>query len=734
MLTGLQNWLDNRTGFRKFTEVMLLEDIPGGAKWRYVWGSCLAFVFGIQLITGICLMTAYSPSSTSAWESVYFIQYQMDFGWLIRGLHHFGSQTMVVLLAIHMLQVVIAGAHLPPREVNWWLGLGLLGVVLGLSLTGYLLPWDQKGFWATQVATNIAGNLPVLGSFLQKIAVGGPDYGHHTLTRFFALHVAVLPGIAIVLLAAHVAIFRRHGITAPKNATGEGWFWPDQAFKDLVVCMLIFAVMVGLVLKGHAAKLEPTSSANSANPEATAAAPPSAYERVAHLGREGAGANLDAPADPARPYPARPEWYFLFLFQLLKYFEGAQEIIGTVIIPAGAGLALFLLPLLGYGRMRPFGHFVGVVVVLALIGGVLAMTYLALDEDRFDKSLALKYFGMTEAEFDANDPELNEAKTKAMSTADRLAAERNEKARLFHKELKRSEEFAARAIALASAGIPADGAIHLLRRDPLTKGPTLFREQCGACHNHAGIGLTTSTKASDLAGWGTEDWNFAFLKNPGDKRFLGHTGFSEMAGWQDSVPEEVTAEKKEADIKTVAKWLASGPRSKSLQASTDEYKAGLKAFEELHCTECHRFEGEGNGVAPDLAGYGSADWLRGMIMAPHHRLRYGKNNQMPAFRDLDVPEAEQIRQEFSDRAKPAAKPTKDGKAERPAKPAKDDKPTKPAKDEKEKKADKTTKADAEKPVPVTPLMHLSAVDRELIIRWLTGDHRVIFGGDPILTK
>src|SRR5207244_12096058 len=117
-------------------------------------------VFSVQLDTGGRLTTAYSPGHTSAWPSVYFIQYEMDFGWFIRGLHHFGSQTMVVLLALHMLQVVIAGAHLPPREINWWLGLLLLGLVLALSLTGYLLPWDQKGYWATQVATNIAGHIP----------------------------------------------------------------------------------------------------------------------------------------------------------------------------------------------------------------------------------------------------------------------------------------------------------------------------------------------------------------------------------------------------------------------------------------------------------------------------------------------------------------------------------------------------------------------------------------------
>src|SRR5436190_2607749 len=272
MLSKVLDWSDHRTGYRRLIEVLLIEHIPGGARWRYVWGSCLLFVFGVQLLTGVLLMTAYSPGDSTAWSSVYFIQYEMDFGWLIRGLHHFGSQAMVVLLGIHMLQVVIAGAHLPPREVNWWLGLALLGCVLGLSLTGYLLPWDQKGYWATQVATNIAGNLPGVGAWLQKIIVGGPAYGHHTLTRFYALHVGILLPLIVVLIIAHLAVFRRHGVTTSSDApphpalspagergrgegaqrsaayaegvvpptSGDGWFWPDQAFKDMVASILIF--------------------------------------------------------------------------------------------------------------------------------------------------------------------------------------------------------------------------------------------------------------------------------------------------------------------------------------------------------------------------------------------------------------------------------------------------------------------------------------------------------------
>src|SRR3954451_24852662 len=193
---------------------MLLEEIPGGARWRYVWGSCLVFVFSLQLITGILLMTAYSPGDATAWGSVHYIQYKMDFGWLIRGLHHFGSQTMMVLIALHMLQVVLAGAQLPPREFNWWLGMGLLAVTFGLSLTGYLLPWDQKGYWATRVATNIASNVPVFGDDIRQILVGGSDYGNHTLTRFYALHVAILPGSLILLVILHIYIFRRQGVTS----------------------------------------------------------------------------------------------------------------------------------------------------------------------------------------------------------------------------------------------------------------------------------------------------------------------------------------------------------------------------------------------------------------------------------------------------------------------------------------------------------------------------------------
>src|SRR3569623_1534726 len=176
-MKALLAWLDNRTGYRNLMHEALYERIPGGARWRYVWGSTLVYAFVVHLITGTFLWMCYSPSGQTAWESVYYIQHEMQGGWLLRGIHHFTAQAMVVLLVLHLLQVVIDGAYRAPREVNFWLGLLLMQIVLGLSLTGYLLPWDQKGYWATRVATNLMGIVPGVGPQLQKLVVGAPTTG-----------------------------------------------------------------------------------------------------------------------------------------------------------------------------------------------------------------------------------------------------------------------------------------------------------------------------------------------------------------------------------------------------------------------------------------------------------------------------------------------------------------------------------------------------------------------------
>ncbi|HZN69448.1 MAG TPA: cytochrome b N-terminal domain-containing protein [Tepidisphaeraceae bacterium] len=356
---ALLSWLDDRTGVRGMTRAMLYEHIPGGARWRYVWGSTLVFCFAVQMITGFVLWMHYSPSSQTAWESVYYIQHEMSFGWLLRGIHHYTAQAMIVLLALHMLQVIIDGAYRAPREVNFWIGLLLLQVVLGLSLTGYLLPWDQKGYWATKVATSLIGVIPGVGPVVQRLVVGGPDYGHHTLTRFFALHAGLLPFLMIVLIAAHVYVFRRHGIHArePKRG-GDSYFWPDQVLKDAVACLGVLAVVLLLCLKFGLFN--------------------GGFSDPGKL-----GAPLSAPADPSEPFgAARPEWYFLFLFQFLKapWFAGSQfgELLGAVIIPGGVLVLMFLMPFTGRFRV---GHWFNVFLTVLLATATVLLTTMAIVED-----------------------------------------------------------------------------------------------------------------------------------------------------------------------------------------------------------------------------------------------------------------------------------------------------------------------------------------------------------------
>jgi ubiquinol-cytochrome c reductase cytochrome b subunit len=270
-------------------QAALYEPIPGGSRWRYVWGSTLVVAFLTQVVTGVFLWMAYSPSTQTAWESVFYIQHEMTGGWLLRGIHHYMASAMVVLLALHFLQVVWDGAYRAPRELNFVLGLLLMLIVLALALTGYLLPWDQKGYWATSVGTNLASQAPLAGPEIKKLAIGGSAYGHLTLTRFFALHAGMLPGLLVLLLVLHVALFRRHGIHARvPHRGGEETFWPDQVLKDSVAALAVLATVLGLTI---------------------------------YFG----GAELMAPADPANPYDAaRPEWYFLFLFQFLKWFPGER--------------------------------------------------------------------------------------------------------------------------------------------------------------------------------------------------------------------------------------------------------------------------------------------------------------------------------------------------------------------------------------------------------------------------
>lgn len=607
MISALLDWLDDRTGYRELTHAALYEHIPGGSRWRYVWGSTLVFAFSAQVITGIFLWMCYSPSSQTAWESVYFIQHEMLGGWLLRGLHHFMAQAMVVLLALHLLQVVVDGAYRAPREVNFWLGLILMQIVLGLSLTGYLLPWDQKGYWATRVATNLMGIVPVVGPSLQKLVVGGADYGHQTLTRFFALHAGVLPGLLVFFLVLHIALFRRHGIhTRQPHRQPDTTFWPDQVLKDAIACLAVLLFVIGFVVWPAVTK--------------------------SHAGQplgEYLGAELGAPADGANVYSAaRPEWYFLFLFQFLKLFEGQGamgELLGAIVIPGAIMLVLALMPILGRWQV---GHFFNLGFLVILFAGIGVLTGQAFYADRMAQYVAQP------------------------DGADEHLAKRFEASEAYLKAVERAENDAHRAIELAKGpeGIPPTGMLSVLAKDPKAQGPRLFDRYCASCHTHAdATEIPEKPSAPNLTHFATREWIAGLLdpdKITGPDYFGGTSHIEgEMQGF---VKGDLAMKDKENVRKVVA--ALSAEASLPAQKSSDESEAtlieeGRTQITEIGCTDCHKFHDAGElGSAPDLTGYGSYDWLKGMISNPSHQRYYGENNdRMPAFAEhADKPDSNMI--------------------------------------------------------------------------------------------
>jgi len=207
--------LDRRLEFREALEKALKKPVPKHVNWTFCFGGMTFFLFLIQAATGILLTLYYRPTPEGAYESVRHITNHVYYGWLIRGIHHWAANVMILMVILHMLRVYFYAAYKPPRELNWLVGVGLLGITLAFGFTGYLLPWDQLAFWATTVGSQIAGAVPIVGAPLLVMMRGGETVTGETLTRFFAAHVIILPVATIVLLALHFLMIRRQGISDP---------------------------------------------------------------------------------------------------------------------------------------------------------------------------------------------------------------------------------------------------------------------------------------------------------------------------------------------------------------------------------------------------------------------------------------------------------------------------------------------------------------------------------------
>ena len=344
-------WLDQRVGLAEIERLGRHKQVPVHRHgfWYYFGGMTL-FLFLVQVATGILLLLYYRPSAEEAYESIQFLMAEVQFGWLIRSIHSWSANLMIFALFVHLFSVLLLTAYRPPREVTWLSGVGLLGLALAFGFTGYLLPWNELAYFATKVGTEITGAVPLAGHFLLRLLRGGDQVTGATLTRFYGIHVAILPALATALLGLHLYLVQRHGMSVPPSVERSGGparttpFLPNFLLRDVVGWLSALAILAAL------AAFFPTE-----------------------LGRK---------ADPFAPAPIgiRPEWYFMFMFQTLKYlpahiFGVEGEVVGIVGFGLG-GILLLLLPFLdrraARGERGPLITWIGI----GLIVYILALTYL----------------------------------------------------------------------------------------------------------------------------------------------------------------------------------------------------------------------------------------------------------------------------------------------------------------------------------------------------------------------
>lgn len=420
--TGLRAWLDRRMGLDTLLSEALDEPIPGGARFAYIFGSGLLFIFLSQIVTGVFLALYYVPSADHAHTTVAYITKSVTGGAFLRSLHSYGASAMIIVLLLHLSQTFLYGAYKKHRELLWCSGCLLFALVLGMAFTGYLLPWDQRAYFATAVGTSAVSEVPLVGENLKLMMRGGADMGTLTISRFFVAHVFLIPACIFALVASHIFLFRKAGAAGPVTGIPQDLqktepFYPRQVLMDLALTALL---IIGL---GCLAFFAPVQLGPAANP-------------------------ADA------QYVPRPEWYYLPIFQWLKYWHGAPSVIGILVIPAVLALAVIALPFFDQSvERRPWKRPVSMIsyafIMLALVGLGLRSQYL-----------------------DRHDP----------GVAQQLAKQKAEEAEYMRKPFE--PELSTASLAAANVALA----------DPLAaKGKTIFEgNSCNACHGDGGVGTAAA--------------------------------------------------------------------------------------------------------------------------------------------------------------------------------------------------------------------------------------------------
>ncbi len=569
----LFRWLDKRTGVDALMKESLDEPIPGGARFAYVFGSGLIFIFISQIITGICLAFYYVPSAETAHTSVAYITKQVAAGAFLRSLHYYGSSAMIIVLLLHFLQTFLYGSFKGRRELLWISGAVLSLLVLGMGFTGYLLPWDQKAYFATAVGTNIAGQVPLIGNWLTRLLRGGDTIGTLTLSRFYVAHVFLIPGAIFAFIAAHIALFRKAGPAGPiaedaiePKLPAEG-FYPRQVLMDMAFALLLM-IGLGILSFFHPATLGPL-----ANPADTQFLP-------------------------------RPEWYYLPMFEWLKYWEGPRVVFAVVVVPGLLAAAFFLMPFLDRRlERRPWRR---PIPVLAVAFVVVGMVYLG-------------------------------AKSRMDDTRDPIAA------RQIALQDKQEQAYSVAPFVpyTESPGVtsPAAGPAN----PEIAEGRGIFETHgCSGCHGDAGAGgpiapalvaITQKIPDAQLA---------VLLQHPSEAMRAGRMPAVDISTAQmtallaylgalgtsaANVPPVYSVAPAEPSVRAASARTAT--RSNALPLSTAAV-AGQQLFEERGCFACHGAAGEGGrapAMAPLIANV-SATQLATLLQNPNARMKAGG---MPPF-------------------------------------------------------------------------------------------------------
>jgi len=540
------DWLEHRTGLESAVKNFLYEDIPASAGWHQIIGSMALFFFVIQVFTGAMLAFNYAPTPGEAYNSVKYIMTDLTAGPLIRGLHHWGASMMLIIVVLHMIQVFIYGAYKKPREATWMVGVTLLLITLAFGLTGYLLPWDNRAYWGTVVTTQIASQAPIAGPYLLRLLGSQGAVGNVTFSRFYALHTVLLPPLTIIIIGVHIYLVRKHGVAAaPGDSAPKRKFFPEQVFKDTVGIAIAFIILFVMAI---VAKVP--------------------LERLAD------------PTDTA--YIPRPEWYFLFLFQFLKFFKGPLEVVGSVVLPGVAVLTLFLIPFIDRGPMLRLGKrtFAMALVVLAAIAWTGLTTAAVVTTPKNQESAE-----------DTETPATETPEATATTSAAQLAAWQ----RLTPEELT---------------------------------GLGIFKKQgCTGCHPGAGQSGIGPDLTRIPAGQRNVAWLVPHFKNP-----------SKIVPGSAMPPVDLSA----PDLNALSLFvLTLTPQNEAaLLAAPDFVTQGAMVYQMNHCNACHQIHGVGSTLAPALDGVGlrhDRAWLEKHFADPPS---VSKDSIMPAYKfmpmDLDA--------------------------------------------------------------------------------------------------